>query len=235
MAMSNKPPDRIPRLLRGSLVTLRRRCGKPSCRCADGEQLHEAPALSYSEGGRTRMLTLADADVPAVAAALERYRAARSELAGRRTPGWPRWPTGSPRTGSPAIVRGGVGECVDGAAGDTRMVFRAPSFALFADLLVGWVCAPGRRTITAMIAVADPAGRRAHDAYHRFVRDGAWAMTGCGGCSPRTRSAGSPRPACSPWTVTTRCSTRPGPRSRAPGCSGMRCAPPCAASSTRSG
>ena len=78
--MSNKPPDQIPRLLRGSLVTLRRRCGKPSCRCADGEQLHEAPALSYSEGGRTRMLTLADADVPAVAAALDRYRGARSEL-----------------------------------------------------------------------------------------------------------------------------------------------------------
>ena len=60
----------------------------------------------------------------------------------------------------------------------TRTCFRAPSFALFADLLFGWVCAPGRRTITAMIAVADPAGRRAHDAYHRFVRDGAWAMSG---------------------------------------------------------
>lgn len=58
----------------------------------------------------------------------------------------------------------------------TRTVFRAPSFALFTDLLAGWVCAPGRRTITAMIVVADPAGRRAHDAYHRFVRDGAWAM-----------------------------------------------------------
>ena len=29
-----------------------------------------------------------------------------------------------------------------------------------------------------MIAVADPAGRRAHDAYHRFVRDGAWTMSG---------------------------------------------------------
>ena len=48
---------------------------------------------------------------------------------------------------------------------------------MFTDLLFGWVCAPGRRTITAMIAVADPAGRRAHDAYHRFVRDGAWAMS----------------------------------------------------------
>ena len=29
-----------------------------------------------------------------------------------------------------------------------------------------------------MITVADPAGQRAHDAYHRFVRDGAWAMSG---------------------------------------------------------
>lgn len=60
----------------------------------------------------------------------------------------------------------------------TRIVFGAPSFALFTDLLTGWVCAPGRRTITAMVAVADPAGRRAHDAYHRFLRDGAWTMSG---------------------------------------------------------
>lgn len=58
----------------------------------------------------------------------------------------------------------------------TRAVFSAPSFAIFKDLLDGWVLAPGRRTITAMIFVADPTGRRAHDAYHRFVRDGAWAM-----------------------------------------------------------
>lgn len=60
--------------------------------------------------------------------------------------------------------------------GLTRAGFTAPSFAIFTDLITGWVCAPGRRTITAMIAVADPAGRRAHDAYHRFVRDGAWSM-----------------------------------------------------------
>lgn len=58
-----------------------------------------------------------------------------------------------------------------------RAVFTAPSFAIFTDLLTGWVCAPGRRTVTAMITVADPAGRRAHDAYHRFLRDGAWSMS----------------------------------------------------------
>ena len=28
-----------------------RRCGKPNCRCADGEQLHETTVLSYSEAG----------------------------------------------------------------------------------------------------------------------------------------------------------------------------------------
>ena len=60
--------------------------------------------------------------------------------------------------------------------GLTRAGFTAPSFAIFTDLVTGWVCVPGRRTITAMIKVADPAGRRAHDAYHRFVRDGAWSM-----------------------------------------------------------
>ena len=49
----------------------------------------------------------------------------------------------------------------------TRRGFTAPSFAIFTDLVTGWVCAPGRRTITNMITVVDPVGRRAHDAYHR--------------------------------------------------------------------
>jgi len=70
----------VPRMLRGSLVTLRRRCGKPSCHCAQGDQRHEAPALSYSEHGRTRVVMLAESDVDAVTAALERYRAAKTEL-----------------------------------------------------------------------------------------------------------------------------------------------------------
>ena len=59
-----------------------------------------------------------------------------------------------------------------------RQVFGAPSFAIFTDLLTGWVLAPGRRTVTAMITVADPAGGRAHDAYHRFLRDGVWNLSG---------------------------------------------------------
>ena len=56
-------------------------------------------------------------------------------------------------------------------------MFTAPGFAVFTDLLAGWALTPGRRTITRMLSVADPQGRRAHDAYHRFVRVGRWSMT----------------------------------------------------------
>lgn len=68
-----------PALLRGVLFTLRRKCGKPSCRCASGE-VHESPALAYPFDGRTKTMTLAEQDVARVSAALERYRVARQEL-----------------------------------------------------------------------------------------------------------------------------------------------------------
>jgi hypothetical protein len=61
--------------------------------------------------------------------------------------------------------------------GLARGGFTRPGFEVFETLLAGWVLAPGRRTLTAMIAAADPAGRRAHDAYHRFVRAGRWSTT----------------------------------------------------------
>jgi hypothetical protein len=67
-----------PAPMRGSLIVLRRRCGKANCRCADGESLHEAPALSYSVRGRTRMLPASA--VAEVAEATARYRAAAAEL-----------------------------------------------------------------------------------------------------------------------------------------------------------
>jgi len=66
-------------LLRGVLFTLRRRCGKPTCHCAQGEP-HETPALAYPAGGKTKSLTLAQADVAGVQAALDRYAAAKAEL-----------------------------------------------------------------------------------------------------------------------------------------------------------
>jgi uncharacterized Fe-S cluster protein YjdI len=76
-ADSSEPSRSV--MVRGALFTLRRRCGKRSCHCAN-EAGHESQALAYPEGGRTKTMTLAAADVEEVRAALERYNAARAEL-----------------------------------------------------------------------------------------------------------------------------------------------------------
>ena len=68
------------RMIRGSVVVQRRRCGKANCRCADGEQLHEATVLSYSQDGRNRTVMLTPAQVAGVRAAVARYRAAQAKL-----------------------------------------------------------------------------------------------------------------------------------------------------------
>lgn len=72
-------PRARPLLLHGSLTTFRRRCGKASCRCATGDA-HESPAFTYTEAGRTKTVTLRDAEVAEVSAAVARYEAARAEL-----------------------------------------------------------------------------------------------------------------------------------------------------------
>jgi hypothetical protein len=66
-------------MLRGTLTTFRRRCGKVTCRCVVGEP-HESPALTFTESGRTKTITLSSKEVAEVAAALARYEAARAEL-----------------------------------------------------------------------------------------------------------------------------------------------------------
>src|SRR5664280_2654737 len=66
-----------PEVLRGSLFTLRRRCGTLTCRCADGEG-HASPALAYPAGGRTKTLTLTEQEAVEVAAALARYAQANA-------------------------------------------------------------------------------------------------------------------------------------------------------------
>jgi hypothetical protein len=68
-----------PLVLRGTLTTFRRRCGKPSCRCATGAP-HESPALTFTEAGRTKTLTLSAGEVEEVEAALARYQTAKAEL-----------------------------------------------------------------------------------------------------------------------------------------------------------
>jgi hypothetical protein len=80
MPTSDRKAPVAPRVVRGSVVTHRRRCGKPNCRCADGEAVHEATVLSYCERGRTRFVMLPAAEVARVRAAVERYRAAQAKL-----------------------------------------------------------------------------------------------------------------------------------------------------------
>lgn len=78
--MADTGTERFPRMIRGSVVVQRRKCGKASCRCTDGVSLHEATVLSYSENGRNRTVMLAADQVGPVRAAVERYRAAQAKL-----------------------------------------------------------------------------------------------------------------------------------------------------------
>ncbi len=63
--------------LRGSLIVLRRRCGKPNCHCAKGRP-HCTPALSFSLKGKTRIITLTEDELPAVRRALQHYSQAQA-------------------------------------------------------------------------------------------------------------------------------------------------------------
>ena len=78
--MTRRSTASVPRLVRGSVVGPRRRCGRPSCHCADGVSLHESTVLSYSEAGRTRFLMLPAERVAAVRAAADRYRSRKARV-----------------------------------------------------------------------------------------------------------------------------------------------------------
>jgi hypothetical protein len=78
--VSSRSGPAIPGMLRGTVVTHRRRCGKPSCRCADGEALHEEVVLSYSWQSRARSVRLPAELIEPVRAATARYREARETL-----------------------------------------------------------------------------------------------------------------------------------------------------------
>lgn len=70
-------------LRRGAFVSVKRKCGKPNCRCADGEG-HPAKYLSIKEQGRTRMVYVPsrlEVQVAAEAARYRRFRRARAALA----------------------------------------------------------------------------------------------------------------------------------------------------------
>jgi len=70
----------------GSFYLMRRKCGKPYCRCATG-QLHPAWVLTRSEAGRHKLYSVPKEERPRVrrlAAAYRRYQRARSRF-GKQT------------------------------------------------------------------------------------------------------------------------------------------------------
>ena len=70
----------LPKVVRGTVLVHRRRCGKPNCRCASGEELHQSTVLSYKEGGKTKHLMLPAAEVESARKATQRFRAARARV-----------------------------------------------------------------------------------------------------------------------------------------------------------
>ncbi len=56
-------------------------------------------------------------------------------------------------------------------------IFTVPTTEIFLNLITGWVLCTARHTITGILPFADPAGQKAHDAYHRFFPDASWAMS----------------------------------------------------------
>ncbi len=69
-------------LLPGSLYTLRRRCGKPTCHCTQGE-LHASTVLSYRGQGRPQNITPPAeqlAEVRKLTDSYRRFRQARTQL-----------------------------------------------------------------------------------------------------------------------------------------------------------
>jgi len=69
-------------LLPGCVYTLRRRCGKPTCRCTRGE-LHASEILSYRGQGRPQTITPRPGELRelrALTGAYRRFRQARTAL-----------------------------------------------------------------------------------------------------------------------------------------------------------
>lgn len=69
-------------------------------------------------------------------------------------------------------------EAWEGMLARFAQVFTSASLSVFLRVSSAWALTPGRRTITSVYQVAEPFHERAHDAYHRFFRDGAWSTAG---------------------------------------------------------
>ena len=69
-------------MVKGSVYQMQRKCGKPNCRCAEGLP-HSSMVLSWSEGGRTRLLSVPEKNLDVLRQQTEQYqrfRKARARL-----------------------------------------------------------------------------------------------------------------------------------------------------------
>lgn len=69
-----------PGLMRATLVATQRRCGKPTCRCAEGAYRHHSVYVSQSRRGRPYMRCVPKDWEARVRAWIERYQQIRALL-----------------------------------------------------------------------------------------------------------------------------------------------------------
>ena len=67
-------------VIKGTVYELKRRCGKPGCKCARGE-LHGRMVVSASEGGKTRLGVIPNGFLVEVQAKVSRYQELRRDRA----------------------------------------------------------------------------------------------------------------------------------------------------------
>jgi hypothetical protein len=63
-------------VIKGTVYELKRKCGKPGCKCAQGE-LHACMVVSASEGGKTRLQVIPDGFLVEVQGKVRRYQELR--------------------------------------------------------------------------------------------------------------------------------------------------------------
>ena len=68
--------DRAP-LVQGSVYELKRKCGKPSCACAAGKDLHSCMAITWREAGKKRLRSLSPMEEMELATLTDNYRSFR--------------------------------------------------------------------------------------------------------------------------------------------------------------
>ena len=68
-------------IMRGSVYELHTKCGKPSCRCAEGAERHSCMVISWTARGRKRLRSIPKEQQAALVALTQRYRRFRKARA----------------------------------------------------------------------------------------------------------------------------------------------------------